>query len=138
MQEKLTTLIDEFEKIYERIPESNHRLKPSHIRTLADLSSVIAVKLLLNQLSGQSAHNKANHSVEESIVDELSGAESKYLEYIKNQDPSALNMARDELRHASYYLTQAKMSHDAGLQQRLKDYHAWYSNIETKINKSQQ
>lgn len=137
MQDKLTTLIEDYEQLYSRIPADASKIKPAHVRTLADLASVITAQLAIKQLPGtQTLNNKVALSLEDSIVDELSGAESKYLEYIKHQDPTLLNMAKDELRHASYYLSQAKMSHDHGLLQRLKDYQAWYTQIESKFHKA--
>lgn len=137
MQEKISTLIDDFEHWFERIPSEASKIKPSHIRVLADLGSVISAKLMLKTLPGtQTLNAKNEHNLEHNIIDELSGAEAKFLEYIKHQDPTLLNMARDELRHATYYLSQAKMSPDHDLQQRLKDYQAWYQALENKLNKS--
>jgi len=137
MQEKLTTLIDDFEEMFEKLPGEADRLKPAHVRVLADLGSVISTALMIKQLPGaQTLNNKTCHSLEDCIVDELSGADQKYMEYIKHQDPALLNMAKDELRHAAYYLSQAKMSPDHDLQQRLKEYHAWYGQIEGKLNKN--
>jgi len=134
MQEKLTTLIEDFNNIFDKIPAEADRLKPAHVRVLADLGSVISTALMIKHLPGTETLNKQKHNtLEDNIVDELSSAESKYMEFIKHQDPTLLNMAKDELRHAAYYLSQAKMSPDHDLQQRLKDYSAWYTQIEGKL-----
>ena len=139
MQEKLATLIEDFEKMYSKVPSQADRIKPAHVRVLADLGSVISTAIMLKTIDEKDRmKNKIDYSVEDSIVEELNGAEQKYMEYIKHQDPVLLNMAKDELKHASYYLSQAKMSHDHDLIQRLKDYHSWYSQIEGKLNKTGQ
>jgi len=143
MQEKITTLIDDFQQMFARIPNEADRIKPAHVRVLADLGSVIATELLLKHLpAGKTetwkSNNKTEYSLEDSIVEEITGAEQKFMEYMKHQDPTLLNMAKDELRHAAYYLSQAKMTHDQGLLQRLKDYQVWYNNVEEKLNKNYQ
>ena len=68
------------------------------------------------------------------IIDELESAEEKYRQYMQSNDPVMLDMSRDELRHASYYLNHAKMSTDAKLREKLPEYQATFDRLEKMIS----
>ena len=68
------------------------------------------------------------------IEEELSSAAEKYAEFQKTGDHTMLNMSREELKHASYYINQAKMSGDANMRKNLSDYEKRYKELAAKIN----
>jgi hypothetical protein len=67
------------------------------------------------------------------ITDELESAEEKYRQYKESGDPLMLDMSRQELEHASYYLNRAKMSSDQKLREKLPEYQASYDRLERMI-----
>ena len=131
MQRKTRILIDDFNSIYAK--EGKHTWK--EMKYMADLASVISCAMLIeNACVCHHGNPKHVDTMEDKILEELHDAEQKYLDYIKTQDQTLLNMAKGELRHAAYYISQAKMSADPGLIQRLKDYQQWYNSIESKLS----
>jgi len=131
VQRKTRTLIEDFNSLYSK--EGKHTMK--ELCLLSRLGATITAALMLENSFGPVPKVKdIAANAEDHIIEELHDAEQKYLDYIKTQDPTLLNMAKGELRHAAYYMAQAKMSSDEGLRQRLKDYQNWYANIESKLS----
>ena len=117
----------EFVEELDKIPE---HLTPQSIRVLADIAAVYSAL----------SHYKMEHHegmekiwVDE-IADELRGAEEKYGEYLKSNDTTMLEMARDEAKHANFYINRAKMSPDIKLREKLPEYEKRYAEIAKKVN----
>ena len=68
------------------------------------------------------------------ISDELRSAEEKYAEYQQSNDTTMLEMARQELNHANYYINKAKMSPDMKLREKVPEYQKQYDELAKKIN----
>jgi len=70
----------------------------------------------------------------DNIADELMSAKEKYEAYLKSNDSTMLEMARQELQHALYYLNQAKMSPDMELRKKVPGYQKEYDEFALKLN----
>jgi hypothetical protein len=121
MEKIISTLRKEFEEGLSALPEE---LTPQSVRVLADIASVL---MAAHKLSGKSEKAAWKDDVEE----ELESAEEKISEYAKTHDQDLISMARDEARHAAYYLKHARM--DPNMQHKLADYQKRYDNIEAKL-----
>jgi len=54
------------------------------------------------------------------IMEELQSADIKYNDYLNTKDTTMLEMARQELQHANYYINKAKMSPDMELRKKIR------------------
>ena len=73
-------------------------------------------------------------SWKDNIADELMSAREKYEAYLKSNDATMLEMSRQELQHAAYYLNHAKMSPDMELRKKVPEYQKEYDQLAMKIN----
>ena len=127
--EKITELFEkEFVDELSKIPDP---LTPQSIRVLADIAAIYSAI----------SHYKMEHhdGMERSgwvdeIADELRSAEEKYTEYQKSNDTTMLEMSRQELNHANYYINKAKMSPDMELRKKVPEYQKQYDELAKKLN----
>ena len=98
------------------------------------------IEMLLNIISGLE-HLERKHGYEphemswtDEIADELRSAEEKYAEYQKTRDTTMLEMARDEAKHANFYINRAKMSPDMKLREKVPEYEKRYAEIAKMVN----
>ena len=119
----------EFVEELHKIPE---HLTPQSIRVLADIAAVYSA-LSHYKMEHHEGMESRGGWVDE-IADELRSAEEKYAEYQKSNDTTMLEMARDEAKHANYYINRAKMSPDIKLREKLPEYEKRFSEIAKKVN----
>jgi hypothetical protein len=131
MEKVAETFKKEFVEVVTELPDE---LTPQSIRVLADIASIMTAACHLSEAGPLKAEAVPQTAVwKDDIQDEMDSAEEKYRQYRQSEDPSMLEMARDELRHAAYYLNHAKMSPDMKLKERLPEYQDRYDKLEMKI-----
>ena len=131
MKEKMELFKRELLEALEKLPQ-DRELLPSDIRVLADIASIYVALCELAEYEHDETHHapQARTMPKDEIVDELDSAEAKYAEYRKSGEHPLLEMARDELRHAAFYLGRARMSPDVELRERLPAYQARLDELE--------
>ena len=111
-----------------KIPE---QLTPQSIRVLADISAIYSA---LSHYKMEHHDGMERSGWVDDIADELRSAEEKYAEYQKSNDTTMLEMSRQELGHANYYINKAKMSPDMELRKKVPEYQKQYDDLAKKLN----
>jgi hypothetical protein len=127
--EFITSIKDLLQKTQGDIEKNLH---PTMIPMLADIAAIYSGISHLETNLGKEVYSENGWNDE--IADELKSAEEKYREYQASKDSAMLEMARDELKHASYYLNRAKMSTDMELREKAKEYQKKYDELAVKLN----
>jgi len=138
----MTNALEKFKAEVEKRTEAlSETPTKEDLQTLELFTSIFAGLHHLNMMENSAEHNtnsivqNENHSVwKDDIADELESADEKYSQYQKSGDYKMLEMARQELDHAYFYINQAKMSHDVKLNGNLSDYERKYEELTMKIN----
>ena len=131
--EKLIALFEkEFIDEAGKVPE---HLTSKDIPFVTIVGSLAASYLAAKEL-GKDGHHIMRHDEmwKDDIKDELESAEEKYRQYKQSGDPVMLDMARQELSHAHYYITHAQMSPDEKLREKLPEYQATFDRLEKMIS----
>jgi hypothetical protein len=123
MQKIIKAFKDEF---LQRAASLVEEAAPAELRIAADVASILTAACLLEK--AEYREEKKNH-----IKDELMDAEDKYGLYIETKDPAVLDMARDELRHAAYYMAHAQAVQDPHALQHMARYQEWYERLAQRI-----
>jgi len=118
----------EFDEVMSNLPDN---LTPSDITNLR--VGVSAIYSAYCHKKMEMAH-KGYTVWKDDIADELMSAKEKYEAYLKSNDTTMLEMARQELQHASYYLNHAKMSPDMELRKKIPEYQKEYDALALKLN----
>jgi hypothetical protein len=118
----------EFLEELHKLPEG--RLSWESIKPLADVAAILSAAYHLDMDSDQ----PETGSWTDDIAEELQSAETKYNDYLKSNDTTMLEMARQELGHANYYINKAKMSPDMELRKKIPQYEKKYQEISAKLN----
>ena len=121
----------EFVEELDKIPE---RLTPQNIGSIRPLADIAAIYSGLAHYKMEHHEGMERSGWVDEIADELRSAEEKYAEYQKSNDTTMLEMARQELNHANYYINKAKMSPDMKLREKVPEYEKRYAEIAKKIN----
>ena len=106
-------------------------LTPQSIRILADVSSIYSA---LEHYKMEHKDLNADIGWKDDIADELRSAKEKYDAFLKSNDATMLEMARQELNHANYYINHAKMSTDMELRKKIPSYQKEYDQLSLKLN----
>ena len=117
--------IDELSKLP---PQLTH---PSQIRVLADISAIYSA---LEHYKMEHKDGHVETGWKDDIADELRSAKEKYEAFLKSNDTTMLEMARQELNHANYYINHAKMSPDMELRKKVPMYQKEYDQLALKLN----
>ena len=120
--------VNEYKKTLAELPETPTQADLNAINWLGATAMVVSAADHLGILK----HDMRRHANE--IEEELASAAEKYAEYQKTNDQTMLNMSREELKHASYYINQAKMTGDANIRKHLSEYEKRYRELAAKIN----
>jgi hypothetical protein len=118
----------EFLEELHKLPEG--RLSWESIKPLADVAAILSAAYHLDM----DADHPETGSWTDDITEELQSAEMKYNDYLKSNDTTMLEMARQELGHANYYINKAKMSPDMELRRKIPQYEKKYQEIAAKLN----
>jgi len=105
-------------------------LRPEMLAIPSMVSSVLAGLQHYENMD----HPHSGSGWKNEIEEELASAHEKYLEYQKSRDATMLEMARQELNHANYYINKAKMSPDMALREKVPEYQKRYDELAIKLN----
>ena len=127
---------EEVEKRIEALSETPTR---EELETIEIFTSILAglhhLKMMENnENQTEQVHVELYTAWKDDIDDELKSAEEKYKQYQRSGDRIMLEMSRQELEHAHYYINQAKMKNDAELRDKLPEYEQKYQELAMKIN----
>ena len=120
--------VNEYKTTLASLPETPTQADLHAINWLGTTAMIVSAADHLGILK----HEMKWHNNE--IEEELASAAEKYAEYQKTGDQTMLNMSREELKHASYYINQAKMSGGANIRKNLPEYEKRYRELSAKIN----
>lgn len=125
-------IIELFEKEFiDELSKLPEQLTPQNIRVLADIAAVYSA---LEHYKMEHKDAKPEMGWTDEIADELRSAREKYDAYLKSNDSTMLEMARNELQHALYYLNHAKMSPDMELRKKVPAYQKEFDTLALKLN----
>lgn len=128
--EKLEELENDFSNIFDTINFSNYNPSSTQVQQMINIG-------LIWMLASEIKHEKDEHSdsVKDHIQDELMSAEEYYEKWENSKDPTLKQMAKDELRHADYFIKQARMmAKNVEQQAKLQKYINWYNGIVERIS----
>lgn len=128
--EKLEELEHDFSSIFDTVDFSNYNPLSSQIQQLINIG---LMWMLANEIKREKEEN-SDH-VKDHIQDELMSAEEYYEKWEDEKDPTLKQMTKDELRHADYFIKQARMmAKNVEQQAKLQKYINWYNGILERIS----
>lgn len=128
--EKLEELEHDFSSIFDTVDFSNYNPLSSQVQQLINIG---LMWMLANEIKREKEEN-SDH-VKDHIQDELMSAEEYYEKWEDEKDPTLKQMAKDELRHADYFIKQARMmAKNVEQQAKLQKYINWYNGILERIS----
>lgn len=128
--EKLEELEHDFSSIFDTVDFSNYNPSSSQIQQLINIG---LMWMLANEIKREKEEN-SDH-VKDHIQDELMSAEEYYEKWEDEKDPTLKQMTKDELRHADYFIKQARMmAKNVEQQAKLQKYINWYNGILERIS----
>jgi len=119
----------EFDEVMSNLPDN---LMPQDITNLRVGISAIYSAYCHKKM--EMAHKGYKAAWKDDIADELMSAKEKYEAYLKSNDATMLEMSRQELQHALYYLNRANMSPDMEFRKKVPGYQKEYDELALKLN----
>lgn len=129
ISEKLEEIKSDFEHIFDDIDISGYNPLAPDIQKLINVG---LMWFLVDRIKHKM--DKAIHHEQDHIQDELMSAEEYLHKYMEDKDITLKQMVKDELKHADYFIKQAKMLVKSGDEQvKIQRYVNWYNDILEKL-----
>ena len=121
-------LTKEFNKLSDKMVDYPNKFSINDLDLMAKIASVLTV--IYNM--GEEAE-EIEEEAKDDIKDELMGAQEYWNRYLKEEDASYKNMAKDELRHAEFFINKA--SADGVDPGEIRSKIDWYNSLLSEINR---
>lgn len=102
---------------------------PANLTALANVGVLLLATMKLSH-----EDEKEEEEARDDIRDELMGAEKYYKRWQETANLSYKQLAKDELRHADFFIKHARMmTQDATQQDKLQSYIEWYDTLSARL-----
>jgi rubrerythrin len=130
----IEALTADFLQLLDNILKDN---RPEDIKEAAEIANILMLARAMEQdtkpvkmMSSGKPENLLDY-----LADELRGAEMYHNRYIETNDSAYKQLAKDELRHADYFLKKARQTpDDSGMQPLLQELTDKYNELLNKLS----